>query len=414
MRVQKNPVILRVLTVACVLLAGACSTDPTDPGAVSFSDCPDCPEMSKIPAGSFMMGTAVEDRAIDPLSGRPNANEEPQHEVTLLQSFALGKYEVTVAQFAAFIEASGYEASVGCITFEGPRRLRLDPELDWRNPGFEQVYDNPVVCVSLDHAVAYTEWLSEKTGEHYYIPSEAQWEYAAKAGTLGRYFWGNDESKACDYANIYFQATQRGSDEASFEPPCDDGYPNIAPVGRFKPNAFGLHDTVSNVWEWTTDCGHKNYAGAPTDGSAWIDEQDCLFRMIRSGGVQNDLARTTHVVRAGRPKTGTAPNLGFRVARTLGDEAATGPAASVSATTQAAYSWPDDGEAGELFAVNCAPCHTDPSSMQGVYGTDRVTVRRLIADGGNNIMSMPAFSHRISSEEIDLITDYVMQQKDWD
>jgi mono/diheme cytochrome c family protein len=134
--------------------------------------------------------------------------------------------------------------------------------------------------------------------------------------------------------------------------------------------------------------------------------------MIRSGGVQNDLARTTHVVRAGRPKTGTAPNLGFRVARTLGDEAATGPA--VSATAQTAYAWPIDGEAGELFAVNCEPCHTEPSSMQGVYGKDRVTIRSLIADGGNNIMSMPAFSDRISAAEIDLVTDYVMQQKDWD
>jgi len=401
---------LRMLTMASFLLVGACSTGPVDK---SFNDCLGCPEMVSIPAGSFMMGTAIEDRAPDPVSGRPNANEEPQHEVTIAQPFALGKYEVTIAQFAAFIEDSGYDASVGCITFEGPRRLRLDPELDWRNPGFVQPDDNPVVCVSLDHAVAYTEWLSEKTGENYYIPSEAQWEYAAKAGTQGRYFWGADESKACDYANIYFQPTQRGSDAASFEPPCDDGYPNIAPVGRFKPNAFGLHDTVSNVWEWTTDCGHKNYAGAPTDGSAWIDEQDCLFRMIRSGGVQNDLARTTHMVRAGRPKTGTAPNLGFRVARALNDSQAAVLVTSATAAMYSDYVWPADSEAGELFVVNCAPCHTDPSSMQGVYGTDRVTIRRLIADGGNNIMSMPAFSHRISEAEIDLITDYVMQQKAW-
>jgi formylglycine-generating enzyme required for sulfatase activity len=402
---------LRLLAMASFLLVGACSPEPVD---TSFSDCPGCPAMVSIPAGSFMMGTAVEDRAIDPLSGRPNANEEPQHEVTLLEPFALGKYEVTVAQFAAFIEDSGYDASVGCITFGGPKRLSLDPELDWRNPGFEQADDNPVVCVSLDHAIAYTEWLSQKTGEHYYIPSEAQWEYAAKAGTKGRYFWGDDESKACDYANIYFQPTQRGSTEESFEPPCDDGYPNIAPVGRFNSNAFGLNDTVSNVWEWTTDCGHKNYAGAPTDGSAWIDKQDCLFRMIRSGGVRNDLARTTHTVRAGRPKTGTAPNLGFRVARALTDQQATVLGAGANESTNSDYVWPADSEVGDLFVVNCAPCHTDPSSMQGVYGTDRVTIRRLIADGGNNIMSMPAFSDRISSEEIDLITDYVMQQKDWD
>jgi mono/diheme cytochrome c family protein len=90
------------------------------------------------------------------------------------------------------------------------------------------------------------------------------------------------------------------------------------------------------------------------------------------------------------------------------------PVTAANEAALADYVWPADTEAGELFTVNCAPCHTDPTSMQGVYGTDRVTVRRLIAEGGNNIMSMPAFSHRVSSDEIDLITDYVMQQKDWD
>ncbi len=391
---------LRMLAMASFLLVGACSSGSVDK---SFNDCPGCPEMVSIPAGSFMMGTAIEDRAPDPVSGRPNANEEPQHEVTIAQPFALGKYEVTIAQFAAFIEDTGYNASQGCILLrDGPRRLRLDPELDWRNPGFEQADDEPVVCVSLDHAIAYTQWLSEKTGYNYYIPSEAQWEYAAKAGTTGRHFWGDDPSQACKYANVNFDEDP---------PPCEDGYPNIAPVGQFQPNAFGLHDTVSNVWEWTTDCGHKNYAGAPTDGSAWIDEENCLFRMIRSGGVQNILSRTTHMVRAGRPKTGTAPNLSFRVARSLGDAQVI--MAAAPAVAPADYAWPVDSEAGQLFEVHCAPCHIDPSSLKGVYGTERATIRRLIRDGGNNIMSMPAFSGRISEAEIDLITDYVMQQKAW-
>jgi formylglycine-generating enzyme required for sulfatase activity len=122
----------RPLLVASLLL-GACSNAPQDP---VFSDCPDCPVMVTIPAGRFMMGTAVADRADDPVSGRPNANEEPQHEVTIAQPFALGKYEVTVAQFAAFIQDTGYNASQGCIQLrEGPGRLRLDPVLDWRCPG---------------------------------------------------------------------------------------------------------------------------------------------------------------------------------------------------------------------------------------------------------------------------------------
>lgn len=388
----------RWLALTCVLFAAACSTGPQD---TAFKDCTDCPVMVPVPAGSFLMGTAVEDRRIDPSSGRPNKNEEPQHKVTINQSFAMGKYEITVAEFAAFVDATGYNAEVGCIRLEGPGRLRTDPEMNWRNPGFVPAANDPVVCVSLDHALAYTAWLSEQTGYRYSIPSEAQWEYAAKAGTTGHYFWGDDYSAACDYANVNFKEDP---------PPCDDGYPGIAPVGQFKPNAFGLHDTVSNVWEWATDCAHKNYVGAPTDGSAWIDEPDCLLRMIRSGGVRNDLGRTTHVVRAGRPRTGTAPNLGFRVVRLAGD------AQLVAVTTTAVDDdeWPQAEQGGELFAANCELCHTEQSSIKGIYGTDIDSLRSLISDGGNNIMSMPAFKDRISAAEIEQITVYLMTQKGWD
>lgn len=390
------------LLVACLLMLAACTFGAKE---TSFSDCPDCPVMRTIPAGNFMMGTAVADRMPDPTSGRPNANEEPQHAVTIAQPFAMGKYEVTVAEFAAFVAATGYKASQGCIQLrDGPGRLRMDPNLDWRNPGFAQADNDPVVCVSLDDALAYTAWLSDKTGYNYTIPSEALWEYAAKAGTTGRYFWGDDASKACAYANVNFDQEP---------PPCDDGYPDIAPVGQFLPNAFGLHDTVSNVWEWTTDCGHKNYAGAPTDGSAWIDDETCLLRMIRGGGVQNQLERTTHTVRAGRPKTGTAPNLGFRVVRLAGEPPKVAPVASASAAATANNAWPVDSEGGRLFAEHCALCHTDPNTLTGIYGTDIDSLRTLITEGGNNIMSMPAYKDRISAADIELITSYLMQQKGW-
>ena len=395
--------------VTSLLLLAACSNAPDDN---SFSDCPECPAMLTIPAGNFKMGTAIVDRANDPGSGRPNANEEPLHKVSFAQSFDMGKYEITLAEYAAFVAATDYNSSQGCMLLrDGPGRLTMDPDLDWRNPGFPQADNEPVVCVSLDDALAYTAWLSDKTGHDYTIPSEAQWEYAAKARTDGRYFWGDDASQACDYANVNFSPPSGAGED--WEPPCDDGYPNIAPVGQFLPNAFGLHDTISNVWEWTTDCGHKNYDDAPTDGSAWIDDESCLFRMIRSGGVQNVLARTTHVVRAGRPKTGTAPNLGFRVVRNSGAGVMTMPGAT-QANTLPAHAWPVDSEGGQLFEVNCAPCHTDPSTLQGIYGTDIVSVRNLITDGGNNIMSMPAFRDRISGNDIELITVYLMQQKDWD
>ena len=397
------------LLSAVLLFAAGCTTGDED---TTFSDCPDCPVMITIPAGSFMMGTAVEDRVPDHASGKPNANEEPQHEVTLAQPFALGKYEITVGQFAAFIEDTGYDASAGCFVLRaGPGRLSVDPDLDWRNPGFEQTDNEPVVCVSLEHATAYTEWLSGKTDENYFIPGEAQWEYAAKAGTQGRYFWGEDDSKSCDYANVTFRPDE---DDANWTPPCDDGYPGIAPVGSFLPNAFGMHDPVGNVWEWVTDCNHKNYNDAPTDGSAWIDEDNCLFRIIRSGGAGNDLARTTNVVRAGRPKTGTAPNLGFRIARALGEGQAVEQSTGVYEAKQATSAWETDSQAGKLFATNCAACHQDASSYKGVYGKDADSISRLIRDGGNNIMSMPAFGAQLSEEEINALTGYLMQQKGWD
>lgn len=364
--------------------------------------------MVRLPAGSFLMGTAEDDRRIDPSSGRPNKNEEPQHQVTIAEPFAMGKFEVTVAEFAAFAEATDYAATQGCIRLTGPRRLRTDPELNWRNPGFAQADNDPVVCVSLDDALAYTDWLTEQTGRNYTIPSEAQWEYAAKAGTTGRYFWGDDFGAACEYANVNF--TKPDDADEGWSPPCDDGYPGIAPVGQFKPNAYGLHDTVSNVWEWTTDCAHKNYVGAPADGSAWIDEEDCLLRMIRSGGVRNDLGRTTHVVRAGRPKTGTAPNLGFRVVRLASDPQFVAPTSAAAAPGE----WPTDVPGGDLFAEHCELCHTEQNSIKGIYGTDIDSLRSLISDGGNNIMSMPAFKDRISAAEIEQITVYLMQQKGWE
>jgi formylglycine-generating enzyme len=395
------------LSFAILISTAACTRDS---GSKAISDCPGCPVMVEVPAGRFMMGTALEDRVDDAVSGKPNANEEPQHEVVIAAPFAIGKYEVTVAQFADFVADSGYVATRGCIVLrEGPGRLTLNPELNWRNPGFTQASSEPVVCVSLDDAIAYTAWLSEKTGRIYFIPSEAQWEYAAKAGTTGRYYWSAAE-QACYYTNVTYPREGAGAVPAG----CDDGYTGLAPAGSFRPNAFGLHDSVGNAWEWTVDCNHKNYVGAPADGSAWIDEKDCLFRVIRGGGAGNDLARTTNVVRAGRPKTGTAPNLGFRLARELADDAVTKVVQPVVTPAPSAGSpWPAEGRGGELFAVHCAACHRDKSSYKGVYGTDAESIQVLIRDGGNNIMSMPAFGAVLSDEDIAVLTDYLRQQKGW-
>jgi formylglycine-generating enzyme required for sulfatase activity len=209
------------------------------PGAV-FKDCDDCPEMVVIPAGSFLMGSPP-DPEPDPFSNaKPEKfgkdNEKPQHRVDI-QSFAIGKYEVTQEQWYAVMG---------------------------NNPSFNKGRKLPVENVSWDDAQLFVQKLSQKTGKKYRLPSEAEWEYAARAGSTTTYPWGNSESEL--HVHAWFNAIAYA--------------PN--PVGLKKPNQFGLHDMIGNVWEWTQDCWNENYKNAPTDGSAWISG-NCSFPVLRGG-----------------------------------------------------------------------------------------------------------------------------------
>ena len=197
------------------------------------------PEMVVIPAGTFLMGSPENEK-------ERFEDEVPQHEVTLEKPFALGKYPVTFEDYDRFAKA--------------PERGKPGDE-GWGRGR------RPVINVSWKDAAAYAEWLSEQTGKRYRLPSEAEWEYAARAGTTTAYWWGNEigQNRAnCDGCGSQWDNKQ------------------TAPVGSFKPNAFGLYDTAGNVWEWVQDCWNENYAGAPTDGSAW-EEGDCSQRVLRGG-----------------------------------------------------------------------------------------------------------------------------------
>ncbi len=169
---------------------------------------------------------------------------ESEHEVRLARAFAIGKYLVTFEQYDVFVEASG--------------RYRPSDE-GW---GRDQ---RPVIHVSWDDAVAYTVWLSEQVGKHYRLPSEAEWEYAARAGTQMRWSFGDKECALGEYA-WYFKNS--------------DG--KTHPVGELKPNPWGLHDVHGNTWEWVQDCWHSDYIGAPDDGTAW--ESGCCNRRVSRGG----------------------------------------------------------------------------------------------------------------------------------
>jgi len=422
-RVIPGPVSMRHLVsipLAIVLVLTGCAPDTNDggitDGAQAFRDCNTCPLMVTIPAGRFEMGTAVEDRLTDPRTGKPATSDGPQHEVRFAEPFALGKYEVTVDEFAAFVADTGHVTTDRCMDFSKKDSFSFNSDLDWNNVGFEQTGTQPVVCVSFFDANAYAGWLAEKTGENYRLPSEAEWEYAARAGSTGPYFWGDDRMQTCTFANVRSQGAWAISKRQAVADiaegfPCDDGVRQSAAVGSFEPNDFDLHDVQGNAWEWVTDCNHKDYAGAPTDGSAWLDDDACSFGVIRGGSYLNLVERSSATVRAGRPRTGGATNMGFRIAR--------GGAASAAATIDIAIARTDDAPVetspgARLFDANCAACHVDRDSLKGVYGTDQSAVEAAISGGGNNTMSMPAFGETLTGTEIAELASYVRRLNHWD
>ncbi len=243
------------------------------------------PEMVMIPAGSFRMGSPAGE------AGRDD-DEGPVHEVEVA-AFALGRYEVTVSEFRRFVDATGYrteaETGGGCYYWDG-KQAQLDKDKLWRSPGFPQGDDHPVTCVSWNDALAYAEWLSKETGKGYRLPTEAQWEYAARAGTQTARFWGDDSSEACRYANVADRTAKETYPDWAIHD-CTDGYVYTASAGRFRPNGFGLYDMLGNVWEWTCSAYETKYAGAErrcvrkgdggprvNRGGSWGDEP----RFVRS------------------------------------------------------------------------------------------------------------------------------------
>jgi len=280
----------------------------------AFRECDKCPEMVVVPAGSFTMGSPENEK------DRGN-NEGPQQAVTIGNPFAVGKFHVTVDQFAAFMAEMRYDAGSKCWTFEGGK-YEVRSDRSWRNPGFVQEGAHPAVCLNWDDAKAYVEWLVEKTHKPYRLLTEAEWEYSARGRTAPcaypRFWFGNDEKDLCRYGNGADQKARDtiGGAKGWTIAPCDDGYAYTSPVGRFAANGFGLYDMFGNAWQWTLDCHRDNYKGAPTDGSAWTSG-DCSRRVVRGGSwddVPQDLRSANRSWDSTDYRNG---DLGFRVGRTL-------------------------------------------------------------------------------------------------
>jgi formylglycine-generating enzyme required for sulfatase activity len=301
----------RILSLCLVALLAACASSP---GPRGVTLCSDCPETVAIAAGRFIMGTPEN----DPENWSP-AREGPQHEVQFARPFAMGRYEVTRAQFAAFVAAAG-EIGGDCLDWNSQTWVP-DAKRDWRNPGFAQTDRDPVVCVSWKEAKAYTRWLSAKTGQNWRLPTEAEWEYAARAGTTTRRYWGDSADEGCAHANVADQALKRalGTEPAVN---CDDGFVHTAPAGSLRPNAWGLHDMLGNAWEWTEDCWHEGYGGAPEDGSAHIEagEADCVRRVNRGAGWNSNPRNVRSSNRGNYAGVYRYNIIGFRVVRAASEK----------------------------------------------------------------------------------------------
>lgn len=281
-------------------------------GAV-FRDCTVCPEMVVLPAGQFTMGSPKDEKAWAAGHGgslAAVADEAPQHEVRV-PSFAIGKYDVTRGEYAAFVRETNHLAGDGCG--RDSFKWNKDSGLSWQAPGFAQSDDDPVVCVSWEDAQAYVAWLNGKVRPGaadgpYRLPSEAEWEYAARAGSTTKFWWGDDDSQASSHA--WYKDNSGG---------------RTHPVGQKPANTFHLYDMVGNVWQWTGDCYAESYAAAPTDGrasqSGVSDPRPngtgkCM-RVDRGGSWLYPAWLLRSATRERNPADFRDRIMGFRVARTL-------------------------------------------------------------------------------------------------
>jgi formylglycine-generating enzyme required for sulfatase activity len=277
------------------------------------------PQMVMLPGGTFQMGSAETE------VGRWS-NEGPRREVTVAP-FAIARTEVTVAQFAAFVEATGHLTQGGCWVWSGAGPPFLDDNADRRAPGFDPADDHPVTCVSWQDAQAYLAWLSGQVGgAPFRLPTEAEWEYAARGGSGSAYFWGavvgDVPGNACHYANGSVAGLERFRWGPGAYNVCDDEEAFTASVGSFLPNGFGLSDMAGNVWEWVEDCWHENYAGAPVDGRAWLSENggDCSARVVRGGSWLTAPGSLRSSLRNWGEAGNRDGSRGFRPARTVTPE----------------------------------------------------------------------------------------------
>jgi formylglycine-generating enzyme required for sulfatase activity len=286
--------------------------DSRSVAAKAFRDCASCPQMVSIPAGSFVMGAPKSEQDSDDM-------ERPQVRVTV-RGFALGKFPVTRAEYAMFVQETRRRSLPGC---SWTARATSDPDKvsTWEDTGFPQSDRSPVVCVTWDDVTAYIGWLRQKTGKPYRLPSEAEWEYAARAGSTTAFPWGGKAShEFANYGDENWGPLASGRDQWKY----------TSPVGSFPPNHFGLYDMHGNVLEFVADCFSSDYRRLPRDGSPFrISEtmtsnpmkelngrNSCSLHMLRGGdwGDPGSMIRSAARNFGPPPPSERSGGVGFRVA----------------------------------------------------------------------------------------------------
>lgn len=281
----------------------------------TFRDCADCPEMVVIPAGRFVMGSSTAETTRERIKEEYLRWEKPQHDVTIRRNFAMGKYSLTRGEWTQYLRESGRTIPKGCTWYNGTEN-QFDNNRSWSEPGFAQTDRHPVVCVSGSDAREFAQWLSMKTGKYYRLPTEAEWEYAARAGSATARYWGEEDAAQCDFANGADTLASGKYTFITWGVSCRDGFAETSPVGSFRANGFGLYDTLGNVWQWAEDCWNEDFAGAPTDGSAW-KSGDCGKLAIRGASWRNNPGSLRAANRSWATNNFRGDYIGLRVVRDL-------------------------------------------------------------------------------------------------
>lgn len=272
-------------------------------------------KLSFVPAGMFMMGSDSSE------IGR-RQDEGPQQAQWIGEAFFLGIHEVTVGQFRKFVEDSGFKSDAekdgkGGWTFDPTTgQLEQKPACDWRDPGFPQEDDHPVVNVSWNDAMAFCAWLSLREGLPYRLPTEREWEYACRAGTTTP-FWSGDRNSLAGAANLADASLQRKYPMASWSASWDDGHAYTAPVGRYRPNDFGLYDMHGNVWEWLADGYDGGYPATDSASSRTPRQPAFQGRVLRGGSWYNWIEDARSASRDWDTPDYRNFDTGFRIARTV-------------------------------------------------------------------------------------------------